>query len=104
VGGKARKRGRGPERIGEILDKMFKSRALRREPPGITGLRSRWEEVVGPDLAGSMVPVKAVDGVLFVRVESSALFFEMTNFGSDKLLKRIDDILPGKFRGIRFLQ
>lgn len=92
------------ERIGDIIEKLFRSRRISREPGALTELRKVWDKALGPDLAPRLAPAMLKSGVLWIKVDSSALFFEMKNFAAGRLLGEIQALVPGCFRELRFFQ
>ena len=83
---------------------MLRSKALSREPEALRTLRGSWNEVVGDDRSAQMTPLRIQGDVLWVRVHSPALYFEMTQFGSAEFLTRVNETVPGRFLRIRFCQ
>ncbi|PIE64305.1 MAG: hypothetical protein CSA24_03105 [Deltaproteobacteria bacterium] len=71
-------------------------------------LALRWEQLVGPKLAARTQPVRIVDGVLTLRVASSAWLNELT-FLREQLRAQINDRVvgepgsPARLRGLRFV-
>ncbi len=62
---------RDPERIGASLDKVAR-RLGTSSANALHGLFERWEELVGPGIAGHSKPVSLRAGVLLVEVDSNA--------------------------------
>jgi hypothetical protein len=92
------------EPIGQILERLFRSKTFSREPSALGELRSRWTEILGEDLAEHMRPDRIRGHTLWIQVGSPPLFFEMKNFGKERLLSRLEDVLPGRFRDVKFFQ
>ncbi len=92
------------ERIGSLIEKLFKSRRISREPRILEELKEVWEKAVGPDLATRLSPAMFRAETVWIKVDSSALFFEMRNFASEPVLRGIQEVMPGCVRGVRFFQ
>ncbi len=54
-----------PEQIGRTLER-FLAQMGAPPPETLSGLTSRWSEIVGPALAGRTRPIELLDGVLVV--------------------------------------
>ncbi len=92
------------ERIGSIIERLFRSRVISKEPQSICDLRTRWVEIVGEEAACRCSPSEIRAGVVWIKVESPSMFFEMRNFGSEEVLRRIQSVVPGSVTGVRFFQ
>lgn len=62
---------RDPQLFGAVLTKLMKDRGWQR-PAAEATLFSRWEAVVGPEVASRCRPIKLVDGELTVEAISTA--------------------------------
>lgn len=83
-------RERGPEPMGPTLDRVL--RTLGGAPAGVVGaLFGRWEEIVGPQLAGHARPVAVQDGVLVVGVDDPA-WATQVRFLEVELVRRVGDV------------
>jgi hypothetical protein len=92
------------ERIGDIIERLFRSRAFSKEPDELTEIKSCWSEVVGEELATGLFPERISGSTLWIKVNSPALLYELKNFGRKSMLARFERILPGRFSDIRFCQ
>jgi len=92
------------EPIGDIIQRLFRRGRLSRESEQLTELQRCWSDVVGGDMADELTPFRVRDGVVWVRVSSPTLFFEMCNFGARAVLDRLDEMMPGRFSDVRFCQ
>jgi predicted nucleic acid-binding Zn ribbon protein len=94
---------RDPRRISELLDRT--TRRLGGPSSGTTtAVFSRWEELVGPDIAAHSHPVSLHDGVLTLAVDHPAWATQL-RFMTAELLTRIGDVTAaagnGEVREIR---
>lgn len=84
----------GPERISEILSRLFTSRGW-----GRTQERSRleqaWIDAAGPDISRQTRVAALKRGVLEVVVGNSALMQELAGFHKRKLLEAVKKTLTG---------
>lgn len=77
-----------PERVGDALSRMLERLGVAREVASQSAI-PRWEETVGPRIAG-VTRAKAVSsGVLFVEVRSSAWLNEL-NLMRREIMKRLN--------------
>lgn len=53
-----------------------------------------WPDVIGSSLAGMTSAEKFVDGILYVRVTNSSLYSLLAGYEKQKLLQRMQEILP----------
>ncbi len=84
---------RDPQRIGELLDRT--SKRLGGPSSSTTSARfSRWEQIVGADIAGHSRPVSLHDGVLVLAVDHPAWATQLRYMTAD-LLTRISDATAG---------
>ena len=93
---------RGPEALGDILQRVM--RDVR--PPGRKRrdrMLETWVRVAGPELAEETRPATLRGGVLTVEVRSTALLHELEGFRKDELLDRLLSEDPsGRVTGLRF--
>ena len=85
---------RGPERLGEILSRLFAARGWGRRQ-GQLHLEKAWAEVVGPDFAAHTRPTALRRGVLEVIVDNAVLLQELAHFHKRRLLEQLRRQLPG---------
>lgn len=92
-----------PRLAGEILAKVMSDLGLDerlREREALT----RWQEVVGPDVARRSRALRIREGVLYVHVESAAWRQEL-HFLKDTILEGFREKLgPNRVRDIRFTE
>lgn len=94
---------RGPEKIGEVLARLFTARGW-----GRTGeqqkLESAWARVAGPDIAPHTRVLALRRGILEVEVRgSSALLHELAGFHKRRLIKALTPLLGARpIKDIRF--
>ncbi len=95
-------RRRGPEKLGEILERVLRDRGLfdagrRRE------IAAAWEEVAGPLVSAGTRVASLRGGVLVVEVLSSALRQELETFRKEELLDGIRERFAREYvRDLRF--
>lgn len=85
---------KGPERLGEILSRLFAARGWGRRQ-GRLHLERAWEESIDPQFAGQTRVLGLRRGVLEVEVANSALLQELAHFHKRRLLERLRPRLPG---------
>ncbi|GAA5017564.1 DUF721 domain-containing protein [Terrabacter aeriphilus] len=81
--------GRDPSLLGDQLDRLLLDRGWKVDV-AVGSVMGRWPQIVGPDIAGHVVPVSFVDGVLTVRADSTAWATQMRLLASS-MLARIDE-------------
>ena len=85
---------RGPERIGEVLSRLFAARGWGRQQERLR-LERAWEAAVGPDYSG----VTRVSGfrrnVLEVEVKGAVPLQELSQFHKRKVLAKLREALTG---------
>jgi predicted nucleic acid-binding Zn ribbon protein len=84
---------RGPERLGEILSRLFAARGWGRRQ-GRLHLERAWTEAAGPDFAAHTRPAALRRGVLEVIVDNAVLLQELTHFHKRRLLAELRQRLP----------
>ncbi|MHB1426025.1 MAG: DciA family protein [Gemmataceae bacterium] len=85
---------RGPERLGEILSRLFAARGWGRRQAQLH-LEKAWAEVVGSDFAAHSRPAALRRGVLEVIVDNAVLLQELAHFHKRRLLEQLRRQLPG---------
>jgi predicted nucleic acid-binding Zn ribbon protein len=85
---------RGPERLGEILSRLFAARGWGRRQ-GRLHLEKAWAEAVGPEFASHTRPAALRRGVLEVIVDNAVLLQELAHFHKRRLLEQLRRQLPG---------
>jgi len=84
---------RDPQTLGQAVDDLLAERGWQQES-AVASLMSRWEEIVGPDLAAHVAPVSFQDGVLTLQAESTA-WATQTRLLQNDLRRAIDQDLGG---------
>jgi predicted nucleic acid-binding Zn ribbon protein len=85
---------RGPERVGEILSRLFTARGWGRMQERLR-LERAWTEAVGADLAAHTRTVALRRGVLEVLVDNAVLLQELAHFHKRRLLEAVRRHLTG---------
>jgi predicted nucleic acid-binding Zn ribbon protein len=85
---------RGPERLGEILSRLFAARGWGRRQ-GRLHLEKVWAQAVGPEVAAHTRPASLRRGVLEVIVDNAVLLQELAHFHKRRLLEQLRRQLPG---------
>jgi predicted nucleic acid-binding Zn ribbon protein len=85
---------KGPERLGEILSRVFTARGWGRKQDRLR-LERAWAEAVGPEFAPRTSVNGLRRGVLEVEVSSAVLLQELAHYHKRKLLERLRERLPG---------
>lgn len=94
-------RERDPQRVGESLDRVTTSIGAPKAST-VSTVFSRWEDLVGADIASHAVPRSLRDGVLTVDVDEPAWAAQL-GFMSEQLLGRIGaETGAGEVAEIRF--
>jgi predicted nucleic acid-binding Zn ribbon protein len=84
---------RGPERLGEILSRLFAARGWGRRQ-GRLHLERAWEEAAGTEIAAHTRPGALRRGVLEVVVDNAVLLQELAHFHKRRLLEQLRRRLP----------
>ncbi len=84
---------RGPERLGEILSRLFAARGWGRRQ-GRLHLERAWADVVGSEFAAHTRPGALRRGVLEVVVDNAVLLQELTHYHKRRLLEQLRRRLP----------
>ncbi|MBX9681161.1 MAG: DUF721 domain-containing protein [Gemmataceae bacterium] len=85
---------KGPERLGDILGKLFTARGWGRRSARMQ-LERAWAEVTNARERQATRVVRLQRGVFEVEVNDSILLQEMSNFGKRRLLEKLKKQLPG---------
>jgi predicted nucleic acid-binding Zn ribbon protein len=85
---------RGPERLGEILSRLFTARGWGRRQERLC-LEQAWAEAVGPEHAAHTRANRLRRGVLEVVVDNAVLLQELAHFHKRRLLEVLRRRLPG---------
>jgi predicted nucleic acid-binding Zn ribbon protein len=84
---------RGPERLGEILSRLFAARGWGRRQERLH-LERAWADAVGPEFAAHTRPGALRRGVLEVVVDNAVLLQELTHYHKRRLLEQLRRRLP----------
>lgn len=84
---------RDPQTVGQAVDDLLAERGWQQES-AVASLMSRWEQIVGPDLAAHVAPVSFQEGVLTLQAESTA-WATQTRLLQNDLRRAIDQDLGG---------
>jgi predicted nucleic acid-binding Zn ribbon protein len=85
---------RGPERLGEVLSRLFTARGWGRRQERLR-LEKAWAEAAGPDFAAHTRAGGLRRGVLEVVVDSAVLLQELAHYHKRRLLEQLRRRLPG---------
>jgi predicted nucleic acid-binding Zn ribbon protein len=85
---------RGPERLGEILSRLFTARGLGRRQDRLH-LEKAWAEAAGPEWAAQTRVNGLRRGVLEVVVGNAVLLQELAQYHKRRLLEQLRCRLPG---------
>jgi predicted nucleic acid-binding Zn ribbon protein len=85
---------KGPERLAEILGRLFTSRGWGRKNDRLR-LESAWAEAAGPELVPETRVLAIRRGVLEVEVRSAVMLQELTQFHKRGLLGKLRKAMPG---------
>jgi predicted nucleic acid-binding Zn ribbon protein len=92
----------GPERLGDILGRLFTARGWGRRQERLR-VEEAWAEAVGPAAAGQTRVGALRRGVLEVVVGNSVLMQEIAHFQKRRLLEEVRRRLPGtRIHDLRF--
>src|SRR3954453_20182700 len=83
----------GPEKLGEILSRLFTARGWGRRSERLH-LERAWAEAAGPDIAARTRLGTLRRGVLEVQVGNAALLQELSGFHKRRLLEQLRRRLP----------
>src|SRR5262249_2954603 len=85
---------RGPEKISEVLGRLFTSRGWGRKNDRLR-LEAAWADAAGEELLKSTRVLGVKRGVLEVEVRNAVLLSELTQFHKRSLLTKLRKSLPG---------
>jgi predicted nucleic acid-binding Zn ribbon protein len=85
---------KGPERLGEILSRLFAARGWGRRQDRLR-LEEAWAEAVGPEAAPHTRVGGLRRGVLEVVVANAVLLQELAHYQKRRLLEQLRGRLPG---------
>lgn len=85
---------RGPEKIADILGRLFTSRGWGRKNDRLL-LESAWTEAAGEQLIKDTRVMGVKRGVLEIEVRNAVLIQELTQFHKRGLLGKLRKLLPG---------
>ena len=85
---------KGPEKLGEILGRLFTARGWGRRQ-GRLHLERAWAEAAGPEYAEHTRVTGIRRGVLEVVVDNAVLLQELAHFHKRRLLEQLRRRLPG---------
>ena len=85
---------RGPEKLAEVLSRLFTARGWGRRQDRLH-LEKAWEEAAGKDVAPHTRVGALRRGVLEVTVGNAVLLQELTHFHKRRLLEQLRRHLPG---------
>ena len=85
---------RGPEKVGEILGRLFAARGWGRRQERYH-LEQAWAETVGPEMARQTRVMNLRRGLLEVLVGNAVLLQELAHFHKRRLLEQLRLRLPG---------
>lgn len=94
------RRARAPVGLGELLQGVVTRRRWGERLEG-SAVFSRWEELVGPELARRCRPVKLVSGRLVVRAESAIWATQLTYLAADLASRIAQELRPGLVNEIK---
>jgi predicted nucleic acid-binding Zn ribbon protein len=84
----------GPERLGEVLSRLFAARGWGRRQDRLR-LEQAWEKAAGPDTLRHTRIGGLRRGVLEVLVDSAVLLQELAHYHKRRLLEQFRQHLPG---------
>jgi hypothetical protein len=85
---------RGPERIGEVLSRLFAARGWGRQQERLR-LERAWEAAVGPEYEGMTRVSGFRRNVLEVEVKGAVPLQELSQFHKRKVLTKLREVLTG---------
>jgi len=83
----------GPERVGEVLSRLFAARGWGRRQARLHVERA-WEESAGPKFAGHTRLVNLRRGVMEIEVNNAIMLQELAHFHKRRLLEQLRKRLP----------
>lgn len=85
---------KGPERIGEIVSRLFAARGWDRKQERLR-LERAWAEAVGPEYSQNTRVAAIRRSALEIEVRGTILFQELAQFHKRRLLEAVRKLLPG---------
>ena len=85
---------KGPEKVGEVLGRLFTSRGWGRKNDRVR-LENAWSEVAGEEWGKATRLLGLKRGVLEVEVKSAVLMSELAQYHKRGLLAKLRKALPG---------
>ena len=85
---------KGPEKVGDVLGRLFTSRGWGRKNDRVR-LEAAWAEAAGAEWAKSTRLLGLKRGVLEVEVKSAVLMSELAQYHKRGLLAKLRKLLPG---------
>ena len=85
---------KGPEKIGEIISRLFAARGWGRKQERLR-LERAWAEAVGPEHAANTRVAAIRRNVFEVEVRGAVLLQELAQFHKRRLLEVLRKLLPG---------
>ena len=86
---------KGPEKLSDVLGRLFTSRGWGRKNDRLR-LESAWAEAAGPTLLPDTRVLVTRRGVLEVEVKNAVLLQELTQFHKRGLLAKLRAAMPGQ--------
>lgn len=90
----ARPDARDPQRVGGVIDRLVAERGWQ-APVAVGGVIGRWEQVVGPEVAGHCTAEAFAEGELTVRTDSTAWATQMRLLAPTVLRRIAEELGPG---------
>lgn len=94
--------GRDPTLLGDQLDRLLLDRGWKVDV-AVGAVMGRWAEIVGPDIAGHVVPVTFAESVLTVQADSTAWATQMKLLVSHVLARIEEEIGVGAVTELKVL-
>jgi predicted nucleic acid-binding Zn ribbon protein len=94
--------GRDPQGLGRVFDRFVAERGWN-SPVAVGSVISRWDELVGPDIAAHCRPESFEDTTVQVRCDSTAWATQLRLLNSDLLKRFADKLGPGVVTKIQVL-
>ncbi len=85
---------KGPEKIGEVMSRLFAARGWGRKQERLR-LERAWAEAAGPEYASSTRVMAVRRNVFEVEVRGAVLLQELAQFHKRRLLEVLRKLLPG---------
>ena len=96
------KRENDSSRLKDLIPRMLEENRLKKGMDQIK-VQETWASVMGPGIANYTQEVRLKDGILIVKLSSSALRQEL-EYGKEKILRMMDETLTEvRIKGIRLM-